>query len=470
MKGLSIAAAMGIILAGCSVGPNYQRPKIDTPGAFRGPDSASSSPAPSATADTASMGDAEWWTIFQDPELQKLIRAALDRSYDVRIAAARVMEARSQVTITRSSQFPAVNGGPLATGERTPVIAGGFPSFSYAAIEAALSVSWDIDFWGKYRRETEAARANLLGADWARKAVISSLVANVATAYFQLRELDLQLDISKRTLAARQDSLKLTQTLADGGAVSLVDVRQTEQLVETASAAIPDLERQVAQEENQIEILLGENPGPVTRGLPLTEQPLPAEVPAGIPSRLLERRPDIREAEQRLIAANANIGAARAAFFPDVSLTALAGVESASLTTLFRGPARTWTWTAQATEPIFDAGKIRANYRLAQQEQNEALLSYEQTIQKAFGDVSNALIAYRKYREELEHQERLVTAARSATDLSRIRYQGGAASYLEVLTNDTNAFSAELNLAAVRLGENVALVQIYNSLGGGWEQ
>lgn len=416
------------------------------------------------------MGDAEWWTIFQDPELQKLIRAALDRSYDVRIAAARVMEARSQVTITRSSQFPAVNGGPLATGERTPVIAGGFPSFSYAAIEAALSVSWDIDFWGKYRRETEAARANLLGADWARKAVISSLVANVATAYFQLRELDLQLDISKRTLAARQDSLKLTQTLADGGAVSLVDVRQTEQLVETASAAIPDLERQVAQEENQIEILLGENPGPVTRGLPLTEQPLPAEVPAGIPSRLLERRPDIREAEQRLIAANANIGAARAAFFPDVSLTALAGVESASLTTLFRGPARTWTWTAQATEPIFDAGKIRANYRLAQQEQNEALLSYEQTIQKAFGDVSNALIAYRKYREELEHQERLVTAARSATDLSRIRYQGGAASYLEVLTNDTNAFSAELNLAAVRLGENVALVQIYNSLGGGWEQ
>src|SRR5580698_5861350 len=230
MTGLRFApAAAAIFLAGCTVGPNYQRPKIDTPAAFRGPDPT-----------TESMGDAKWWTIFQDPELQKLIRAALDQSYDVRIAATRVLEARSQVIITRSNQFPSVSGVGLGTGERTPVISGGFPSFSYAAIEAALSVSWDIDFWGKYRRATEAARANLLASDWARNAVAGSLVANVATAYFQLRELDLELDISKRTLAARQDSLKLTQTLADGGAASLVDVRQAEQLVETASAAIPD--------------------------------------------------------------------------------------------------------------------------------------------------------------------------------------------------------------------------------------
>jgi multidrug efflux system outer membrane protein len=254
-----------------------------------------------------------------------------------------------------------------------------------------------------------------------------------------------------------------------------VDVLQAEQLVETASAVIPDTERQIQQDENQIGILLGRNPGPgldsvVPRGLALTDQPLSSEVPPGIPSRLLERRPDIREAEQNLIAANANIGVARAAFFPDVSLTALAGVESTSLTTLFRGPSRTWTWTAQATEPIFDAGKIRSNFRLAQQKQQEALLTYKQAIQKAFGDVSDALIAYRKYREEREHQERLVTSAKGAADLSRLRYQGGAASYLEVLTNDTNAFSAELNLAAIRLGENAALVQIYESLGGGWEQ
>jgi multidrug efflux system outer membrane protein len=466
MRGLhGIAAGMAIALAGCTVGPNYQRPKIDAPAAFRGPDSTAA-----GTADVASLGDAKWWTIFQDPELQKLIRAALDQSYDLRIAATRVMEARSQVTITRSNQFPTVNGAPLATGQRTPPISGGFPSFSYAALEAALSVSWDIDFWGKYRRATEAARANLLASDWGRKAVIGSLVANVATGYFQLRALDLQLDISKRTLAAREDSLKLTQTLADGGAASLVDVRQAEQLVETAGAAIPDLERQIQQGENQIEILLGQNPGPVARGLALTDQPLPAEVPPGIPSRLLERRPDIQEAEQTLIAANANIGVARAAFFPDLSLTALAGVESASLTTLFRGTSRTWTWTAQVTQPIFNAGKTRANYNLAVQQQQEVLLGYQQTIQKAFGDVSNALIAYRKFREEREHQERLVTAAQSASELSRLRYQGGAASYLEVLTNDTNAYSAELNLVSVRLGENAALVQIYNSLGGGWEQ
>jgi len=470
MRGLRYAAALAVTLTGCTVGPNYQRPKIDSPAAFRGPDSTAA-----GSPDVASLGDAKWWTIFQDPELQKLIRAALDQSYDLRIAATRVLEARSQVTITRANQFPSLSGGPLVTGERTPVISGGFPSFSYAAIEAALSVSWDIDFWGKYRRATEAARANLLANDWAQKAVMSSLTANVATAYFQLRELDLQLDISKRTLAARQDSLKLTQMLADGGAASLVDVRQAEQLVETASAAIPDLERQIQQDENQISILLGRNPGPesasvVPRALALADQPLPVEVPPGIPSRLLERRPDIRQAEQTLIAANANIGVARAAFFPDVSLTALAGLESTSLTTLFRGPARTWTWTGQAAEPIFNAGKIRANFRLAQQQQQEALLMYQQTIQKAFGDVSNALIAYQKYREELEHQQRLVTAANSAADLSRLRYQGGAASYLEVLTNDTNAFSAELNLAAVRLGENAALVQIYSSLGGGWEQ
>jgi multidrug efflux system outer membrane protein len=464
------AAAAAFSLAGCTVGPNYQRPKIDAPAAFRGPDATAA-----GAADTASLGDAKWWIVFQDPELQKLIRAALDQNYDLRIAATRVLEARSQVTVTRSNQFPAVSAAGLSTGEKTPVISGGFPSFSYAALEATLSVSWDIDFWGKYRRATEAARADLLASDWARKAVISSLVANIATAYFQLRELDLQLDISKRTLAARQDSLKLTQTLADGGAASLVDVLQAEQLVETASAIIPETERQIQQGENQIGILLGRNPGPgldsvVTRGLALTDQPLSSEVPPGIPSRLLERRPDIREAEQNLIAANANIGVARAAFFPDVSLTALAGVESTSLTTLFRGPSRTWTWTAQATEPIFDAGKIRANFRLAQQKQQEALLTYQQTIQKAFGDVSDALIAYRKYREEREHQERLVTSAKGAADLSRLRYQGGAASYLEVLTNDTNAFSAELNLAAIRLGENAALVQIYESLGGGWEQ
>lgn len=465
-----VAAAAAICLAGCTVGPNYQRPQIAAPPAFRGPDS-----TPAGDPVVSSLGDAKWFTVFQNPELQKLIRTALDQNYDIRIAATRILQAQSEVTITRSNQFPSVNGAAGATGARTPPISGGFPSFTYAAVQATLSGSWDIDFWGKYRRATEAARANLLASDWAQKAVISSLVANVATAYFTLRELDLQLDISKNALAARQDSLKLTQTLADGGAGTLADVYQAQQLVQVASAAIPDLERAIQQEENQIAILLGRNPEPgsasiVPRGQLLTEQPLPIDVPPGIPSRLLERRPDIRSAEQSLVAANANIGVARAAYFPDVSLTGSLGLESTSLASLFFGSARAWTWMAQASQPIFNAGKIRANYHLAQEQQQEALLTYEQTIQKAFSDVSNALIAYRKYRESREQQEALVTAARNASAIARVRYQGGAASYLEVLTNETNEFEDELTLANARLGENVSLVQIYNSLGGGWEQ
>jgi len=461
----AICLGLAAVLTGCTVGPNYQRPKIDTPPAFRAPDSTQ---AGSVTEE--SLGDAKWWTVFGDPELQKLIRTALDKNYDLRIAAMHVLEAQSQVAIARADQLPTLGGVGLITGTRTPVISGGFPSFSYTALEAALSASWNPDFWGKYRRATEAARATMAASEWGRKAVVTSLIASIAAAYFQLRELDLQLEISRRTLAARQDSLKLTKTLADGGAASLIDFRQAEQLVETAEATIPDLERQRQQGENLVSVLLGENPGPVTRGLALADQPFPVEVPAGIPSRLLERRPDIRQTEQQLIAANAEIGVARAAFFPDISLTAIAGVESTSLTTLFRGPSRTWTWTGQAAQPIFQGGKLKANLRLAQQQQEEAVLLYKQTIQKAFSDVSNALIAYREYREMRLHEELLVTAAKSAADLSRMRYRGGAASYLEVLTNDTNQFAAELNLAGARLGEKSAVVQIYSALGGGWEQ
>ncbi len=456
--------AVLVFQASCLMGPNYKRPQVAVPPAYRGPDGSAD-----GTAAETSLGDAKWWTVFQDEELQKLIRVALQQSYDLRLAATRVDQARAQLIATRSNQFPTVSGVLEDTGLRSPPLGGGFPTFTYNAIELGLSASWDLDFWGKYRRATEGARASLLANQWAQRAVVSTLVANVATAYFTLRELDLQLEISQRTLGSRQQSLMLTQALVNGGSSPLLDQRQAEQLVETAATTIPDLERQIQQQENTITTLLGLNPGPIGRGRALIDQPLPQAIPPGLPSSLLERRPDIREAEQNLIAANAQIGVARAAFFPDISLTGLAGIQSGSLTTLFRGSSRAWTYTGSATEPIFTAGKLKANLRLAEAQQQQALLTYQQTIQQAFRDVSNALIAYQKYRVVREHQMALASAAKDASDLSHTRYQGGATSYLEVLTNETNYYSAELNLAAARLNERLALVEVYNSLGGGWQ-
>ncbi len=454
--------ALCALFAGCTVGPNYQRPKVDVPPAYRGPEN-------SAAATASSIGDEKWWSVFQDPQLQNLIRLALAKNYDVRIAASRIEQQRAQLAITRSNQFPTLSGVAEETGLRSPPIGAGVPSYSYNAVELALSASWDVDFWGKYRRATEGARANLLASEWARQAVISSLVANVATDYFALRDLDLQLEISERTLKSRRNSLQLTETLEKGGSSPLTDVRQAEQLVETAAATIPDLQRQIQQEENAIRVLIGENPGPITRGLALTDQPIPVDVPPGLPSALLERRPDIREAEQSLIAANAQIGVAKAAYYPDISLTGIFGLESGSLLSLFNGSARAWNYTASATQPIFEAGRLRGNVRLAQGQQQQALLSYQQTIQGAFRDVSNALIAVQKYREFREHEELLVKAAKGASDLSEMRYKGGVTSYLEVLTNETNYFAAELNLAGARLNERLSLVQLYNALGGGWQ-
>ena len=456
--------ALAVSLTGCLVGPNYHRPQVAAPPNYRGPDSTL---AP-ATAD--SLGDAKWWTVFQDPQLQTLVRTALQQNYNLRIAASRVLQARAQVTVTRANQFPTVSAGPQINGLRSPNITNYIPSYTYNAPEVAITASWDLDFWGKYRRATEAARATLLATEWGRRAVVSSLVADVANSYFQLRELDLQLEISKNTLKSRQESVKLTQTLEQGGAVSLLDVRQAEQLVETAAAAIPDLERQSQQLENQISILLGQNPGAIVRGLPLTAQALPADIPPGIPSRLLEKRPDIQQAEQELVAANAQIGVARAAYFPDISLTGTAGFESISLQTLFNGASHIWSYAGVLTQPIFEAGRLRANVRVAEEQRNQAVFTYQQTIQQAFSDVSNALIAYRKYREFREHEELLAQAAKSASDLAELRYKGGVSSYLEVLTNQTNAFAADLNLAGARLNERLALVQVYNALGGGWEQ
>jgi multidrug efflux system outer membrane protein len=455
---------VSLISAGCAVGPNYARPKVDVPGQYRGL-------PPEAQTKTGgiSLGNEKWWDVFQDPTLRDLIKSALKENYDVRVAAARILEARAQLGITRADQYPNVNAGYSAVDERIP------PQFSRPLIQSDLhtvsaSLAWELDFWGKYRRGTESARANLLANEWGRQQVISSLVNDVAIAYFQLRELDLELEISRKTLAERKDSLRLTQLLADHGSTSLLDVRQAEQLVYNAAANIPDLERKIAQQENFLSALLGKNPGDLPRGLALTEQPHAPEVPVGLPSLLLERRPDIREAEQQLVALNAQIGVAKADYFPNIALTGTGGYQSSALTSLFGGPAGLWSFGASVTQPIFEGGRIRNRVRLAQARRDEATLLYQQTIQQAFRDVSDSLIAYRKSQEFRVQQEQVTRAANDATRLSNMRYKGGATSYLEVLDSDTRKFAAQITLAQAQLSELQSMVRIYRALGGGWQQ
>jgi outer membrane protein, multidrug efflux system len=466
-----LAGSAVLWMAACSVGPNYKRPTVNAPASFRGVAPAETRASPdtnSSSSATPALGDEKWWEVFQDKELQELIRTALKNNYDVRIAATRVLQAQAQLGITRADQLPTLEVGGNVTGTQNPQI-GPIPSYQLTQGQLSASAAWNLDFWGRYRRATEAARATLLANRWAQKEVMATLVANLATSYFQLRQLDLQLEISKRTLVCRQGSLELTKTLEEHGINNLLDVRQSEQLVYTATAEVPDLERRIAQQENALSILLGNNPGDVPRGLKLTDQPHAPEVPVGLPSALLERRPDIRQAEQNLIAANAQIGVARAAYFPEISLTGNAGYESAKLTNLFQGPAVLWTLTGGLTQPIFEGGRLKSGVRLAEAQHEQLLLTYQQTIQGAFRDVSDALIAYRKFREFRIQQQMLVESAQDAARLSEARFKAGSTDYLEVLTNEANSFTAELALAQAEGNELTALVQLYLALGGGWQ-
>jgi multidrug efflux system outer membrane protein len=420
----------------------------------------------------ASLGEVQWWEVFRDEELQGLIRRALHVNYDVRIAATRILQSRAQVTITRAAQFPTVSAGATVGRQRQPAQEFGgltVPQFEFNTFQLDALLSWELDFWGKFRRATEAARASLLGSEWAQRAVLISVVSTVANAYFQLRELDLELEIARRTLASREESLRLTRIQEEGGVVSLLDVRQAEQLVFTAAETITDAERRIEQQENVLSILLGQNPGPIPRGLALTDQPQPPTIPAGLPSALLERRPDIRQSEQALIAANAQIGVAKAAYFPTISLTGSGGVQSFALASLFTGPAGFWSLAGSLVQPIFSAGRIRANVRLTEAQAEELVNTYRRTVQQGFQDVSNALVGHRKAREFRERQALLAASTQDAARLSDLRYRGGATSYLEVLTSQTNFFSAELGLAQARLNELLALVQLYSALGGGWQ-
>jgi len=474
MKRCTALMIAALFTTGCTLGPRYKRPTAAVPGTYRGvvPEQGIASPiAPGQVPgpQVLSLADQNWWDVFQDEQLRTLIRTALEQNYDLRIAASHVLEAQAQLGITRADQFPSLSGG-AAIADVGTAQSKFLPEFETSTGQVNASAIWALDFWGQYRRATEAARANLLATEWARQEVVSTLVANVAAAYFQLRALDMQLAISKRTLDSRQESLRLTRVLANGGATSLLDVRQAEQLVFTAATEIATLQQQIEQQENFLSILLGQNPGDIPRGQSLTEQPEPPEIPPGLPSELLERRPDIREAEEQLIAANAEIGVARAAYFPQISLNGTGGFQSSALSNLFTGPAGAWSFGASLTQPIFTGGKLRSGVRLAEARQKTAVLVYQQSIQTAFRSVSDALVAYRKTREFREQEELLFQSAQDSARLSHMRYTGGVTGYLEVLTNETNAFSAELAVVQAHQSELLALVQLYEALGGGWQQ
>ena len=408
--------------------------------------------------------------------MQQLTRTALEHNYDLRDAVARVEQARANLGITRSDQFPQASASGdlqftrLSRDGSLPLPASFVPSQNRNWGQASLNLlSFEADLWGRLRRATEAARATLLNADENRKAVVTTLVSDVATDYFTLLHFDDQLEISRRTLETRRESLRLIQERQGGGVATLLDLREAEQLVSSAAATIPTLEQQIEQTENQISLLLGKNPGGVVRGRRFTEQEMPPEVPAGMPSSLLERRPDIRAAEQGLIAANANIGVAKAAYFPQVSLTGLLGGQSTQLTSLFNGPNSAWSFTPQVSQPIFSAGRLKSTVKLAQAERDGALIQYQRTIQTAFTEVSDALIAHQRTRESRIEQEALVTALQDRTRLAYVRYLGGVDTQLNALDADRDLFQAELSLVQIRLNELLSVVQLYKALGGGWQ-
>ena len=462
-------AALAILLAACSgactFGTNFTRPVVVLPDTFRG----ASPPAEIATPATP-FGDQAWWDVFQDDQLRALISAALTQNLDLQIAAARIVEAQAQLGITRADQFPTVEGVAGASRNRAARSSVPFPLDPYQRSDLRLTatVAWELDFWGKYRRATEAARAAMVGSEWGRRAVATSLVAEVAGAYFEMRTLDVQLDLAARALASRREALRLTEIAASGGAVSLLDVRGAEQLVSTAAATAVDLARQVAQQENYISVLLGLNPAAVGHGAAGDRHIPPPDVPVGLPSALLDRRPDINQAEQRLIAANANVGVAKAAYFPQLTLTGDGGVESSALSDLLSRPAALWSIGAALAQPIFNAGRTRSRVAVANAQRAEAVLTYQQTVQQSLREVSDALVAYRQGRLFREEQERLERSAADARRLAEIRYRGGATNFLEVLDSETRAFSAQLGLAQAELAERVTLVLLYRALGGGW--
>ena len=463
---VAFVAVAGVALASCTLGPDYRRPQVNLPAVHRG-----SSQAVTA----ASLADVQWFELFRDDQLTALVEAALKENFDVRIAAERVLQARAAYGITRANEVPTVDAGAGVSAIRAPRNGanGAIPrdidaSLSY--LEAGFSVGWELDLWGRLRRLSEAARAQYLATEEARRGVVTTLVADVAEGYLALRALDLELEIAQRTREVATDSLRLTKVRHTGGVAGGLDLRQAEQLLFTARAQISSLERDIAQAENALSLLVGGLPGPVQRGLSLDTLQAPPAIPAGLPSSLLERRTDIRQAELELIAANAQIGAVKAERFPRIALTGFFGAQSRALTDLLNAPARVATASLGAVAPLFDRGRTRANVELAEAIQREAVVNYERVVYTAFRDVADSLAAYAKTSEQRAEQQRLVDALRDSTRLSNARYRGGLDSYLPVLDAQRNLFASELELARLHQRELSAIVQLYRALGGGWSE
>src|ERR1700720_2817265 len=458
---ISVILASSLI-GGCMVGPKYHKPAVQTPAAYR-----ALREGPQAETQAASLADLSWWQVFQDPQLQDLIRTALKQNYDMQLATERIKAERAQLAITRSYLFPQVQGDGNFTGGKEQT----FQSKSnFLALTA--DAAFQLDLFGKLRRETEAARAQLLATEDAQRTVMLTLVSDVASDYFTLLELDLELQITQDTVKTQDDSVKLTSVRLDHGVATRLDVLQAQQVLDTANAQIPDLERQIGQEEDAISILIGDYPQGVPRGHPLAEQALPPDVPPGLPSSLLERRPDIREAEQMLVAANAEIGVAKAEFFPQISLTGSGGGgfgRSSTFSGVMSSQTSIWSYGVQVSQPIFAGGAIRGNLHLAESQHQQALIAYKQAIQYAFRDVSDGLIGYQKFHEVRVRQEQAVSDLVDSVQLSIARYQGGTTTYLEVLDGQRSLFAAELTLAEARGNEYQSLVRLYRALGGGWQ-
>ena len=455
-----------ILLAGCTLGPNYKRPAVTVPDTYRGGPASPSS---------ATLADTKWPELFADDTLKQLISTAFAQNLDLAQAAARVEEVRAQFRITGANRYPFLYGQAEYTASRPSLIGAnteippGISSLAASYTQAGGALSWELDLWGRLRRLTESARAQYLAAEEARRGVIVSLIADVAATYFTLRERDMELEIARSTRAIALRNLELVRVRHEHGAVTALDVHQAEQFLYIASAQMAGTERDIGQTEDALSLLLGRPPSGIARGKPADDYGLPPELPAGLPSSLLERRPDILEAEQRLIAANAQIGVAKAYYFPQISLTGFLGGQSRALSDLFTGPARNWFITPAANLPIFTAGQVRVAVRLTEAQKREMVSAYQKAIYNAFREVSDALIGYHDTREQRRQQDQLVHALEEATRLSNLRYQGGMDSYLQVLDAERNLFQGRLSLAQLRLQELLSFVQLYRALGGGWQ-
>jgi len=469
MKTLAYTLSLSVaILAGCAVGPNYKRPQVDTPTAHRG--AAGEAVAVSAQ----SFAETPWRQIFDDSVMHELVEQALKDNFDMRIAAERIEQMRAQFGISTSRLYPTIDAQGKFTAQRgssagSIIFVPRGTNLDVAYSDAGGLLNWELDLWGRLRRLREAARAQYLASEDARHGIQTALIADVSFAYLQLRELDWELEIAEKTRRIAEDSLRLTQLRRTNGVATALDVRQAETLLYTATSQLAETRRAIEQQENAINLLLGGSPGSVKRGKALREIAGPVSIPADLPSSLLERRPDIRQAEQQLIAANAQIGAAKAQYFPTISLTSAVGGQSRALSDLFTGPARLWSFSPGVTVPIFNAGRIRNNVKYSEAVQREAELTYQKTVQTAFREVSDSLVAYTHLQEQRKQQELLVNALRESARLSNSRYRGGLDSYLQVLDAERNLFNGEMVLAQLQLAELNSVVQIYRALGGGWQ-